>query len=79
MTLYAIGTVWEVTGVGGAVTEAGDKVTDAGREVTGAGRAVIGAVRAVTGAAEAGAITIDEDVPLGVIALLARPVLEPPP
>ena len=65
MTLCGVGAAWKVTGVRGKITEAGGVAT--------------GEDGAITGAAGGGAITIGEDVPLAVTAVLARPVLEPPP
>ena len=38
-----------------------------------------GGVTGAAGAAGAGAMTVGEDVPLAVTAVLARPVLEPSP
>ena len=61
--------------------DGGDSLTygvGAASDLTGVGGAVNGAGGAATGAAGAGAIT-GEDVPLTVIAVLARPVLEPSP
>ena len=60
---YGVGAAWEVTGVGGGKT--------------GAGGAATRVDRGVTRAAGTEAITVDEDVPLAVTAVLARPVLEP--
>ena len=60
-TTYGVGAAWEVTGVCGGLP--------------GAGRAATEAEGAVAGAAGAGAITVGEDVPLAVTAVLAWPVL----
>ena len=62
---YVVGAALEVTGKGGGETEAGGAAT--------------GADVVVTGAAGAGAMTVDEDAPLVVTTVLARPVLEPSP
>ena len=64
-----------------SMPDGGDSLTygvGAASDLTGVGGAVNGAGGAATGAAGAGAIT-GEDVPLTVIAVLARPVLEPSP
>ena len=46
-------------------------------EASGAGGEVTGVGEAVTGAAGAEAMTVDEDVPLAVTALLSRTMSEP--
>ena len=63
---YDVGAASDLTGVGGAVN--------------GTGWAATGKDRAVaTGKTGAGAITVGENVPLAVTAVLVRPVLEPSP
>ena len=75
MTVYGVEAAWEITGVGAVVTGAGSAVTGASGAVAGADEAATGTV---TGADGAGAMTVGEDVPLAVTAVLARPMLEPP-
>ena len=54
--------------------EAVSEVVRAGRIVTKESGTVLGPIGAVTGAAGAGAMTLGEDVPLAVTAVLPRPV-----
>ena len=56
MALYGVGAAWKATGAGGTVSRADGTVT--------------GAVEVVIGAAAEGAMTVGEDVPLTVTAVL---------
>ena len=65
MALYGEGASQEVTGVSVAVTGACGEAT--------------GVDGAATGAAGPGVMTVGKDAPLAVTAVLAQPMLDPPP